>query len=97
LLGQQPRSNKAISAIVSWPGNHHHSGTGWVPLDDAIGHRPPGILHQGDAWNSARDGQAVGFRHLGRGEEFDHAQRTLGAAIAHPQAAVPPRRDLHNR
>ena len=41
-----------------------------MPRRDAIGDRPAGILHQFDAWNAARNRQAVGFGHFGGCEEF---------------------------
>ena len=44
-----------------------------------VGDRAAGILHQLDAGNAAGDGQPVGLRHLGGGQQFDHVLERVSA------------------
>ena len=73
-LGQMPRRDKAVAAVIAGPGHDHHAAA-LQHGADRIGHRAAGILHQLDAGGAAGDGQPVGFGHFGSGEQFDHRFR----------------------
>jgi hypothetical protein len=75
---QQPCRDEAITAIVSWTGHNNDPCTRRMPLSNAVGNRPTGILHQSDSRNAARDADAIGVGHLFGGEKLNH-YHTLAA------------------
>ena len=96
-LGQMARRDETVTAIVARPRHNHHAPA----LQQGarrIGHGAAGILHQVDAGHAAGDGQPVGLRHFGVGEEFDHRGRDYRAA-ARPtnRANRLPRADVSGR
>ena len=71
-LGEEPRGDKAIAAVVAGPGHHDDPAAGRMASDDGGGDRGSGALHQVDAGHATRNRQAVGFGHFGGGEELKH-------------------------
>jgi hypothetical protein len=99
LLGQNTRRHKPIAAVIPGPRNHDGLRSGRVAGEYGFGHRPPGILHQRGTRYPAGDGEAVGFRHLGGGEQFDHSRASLGRVFVLRQRSAfslrQPRTFLH--
>ena len=95
-LGEKPRRDKTVAAVVAGPGHDHDAAAGGLSAGDRLGDRPAGILHQLDAGDAAGDGQPVGLRHFGIGEQFDHA---VGNRIAEcgrlANIALPIAHDAH--
>ncbi len=98
-LGQHPRRDKPVAAIVAGPAQHQQ-GALWPAPRDGIGHRAPGILHQHDAGDPAGDRQPVGLPHLlwrqqrmpfpGRGQSAHSGQKWGGTPLSQrpaPRAA----------
>jgi hypothetical protein len=76
--GQQSCRDETITPVVSRTGDDHDPCAPWKPLRNAVGNRPPGVLHQCDPGHAARVADAIGVCHLGRGEKLDHDQQVSG-------------------
>jgi hypothetical protein len=71
-LGQNARRYKAVTAIVAGSGDDRDLRSRRMARANAVGDRAAGIFHERDTGSTARNSQAVGLRHLGRGQQFDH-------------------------
>ena len=76
-FGQNARHDETIAAVVPGPGNDGDAQARRMARGDPVRDRSAGILHQFDAWNAARNRQAVGLRHLSCREQFNHRSESI--------------------
>jgi hypothetical protein len=72
-LGEDARADKTVAAVVARACHHAHRA-GRMPRH-RVCDRASGLFHQPDAGGAALDRQAIGRRHLRRGQELDHGGR----------------------
>jgi hypothetical protein len=72
-FSEEPRRDKAITAIISGSSQHNDLRAGRLMRRDRIGNRFAGALHERKAVHAPGNRQPVGLRHLVVGEDFDHA------------------------
>ena len=70
-LGQHPRRDEPIAAVVPWAGDDRHARAQRLTRY-RISNRTPGFLHQHNTRSSANDGQTVALAHFLGCQQFDH-------------------------
>ena len=76
-LGEMPRNDKAIAAIVAGAAKHRDASRVGSHIGHRVGDRPARSLHQRDTGDPAVDRQAIGNRHFLRGQKFNWAVRPV--------------------
>ena len=89
-LGEEPRRDKTVAAVVARPGHDGDATAGALERQPRLGDRPAGALHQIDAGDAAGDCQPVGLRHFAVGEELDHARATITNAAFRREITAQP-------
>ena len=79
-LGQEPRGNKTIAAVIARPGDNDDPAAGRMARGHGLGHGATGALHQLAAGDPAGDRQPVGVGHLRAGQKLKHAALRIAKA-----------------
>ena len=70
-VAQVAGGDKAVAAVVAGSTEDGDASTRRRHQRRLIGHRAPGVLHEGQAGDAGRHRQAVGARHLRVGQELE--------------------------
>ncbi len=79
-LGEKPRRDKAVAAIVAGPGDHDDPAAGGLWRAAASATARPAFSIRSMPGDAAGDRQPVGLRHFGGAENFDHAAHRIAKA-----------------
>ena len=71
-LCQDACGNKTVASVVAGACDDCDVLAGRMARGDGVGNRPAGIFHKLDASKPTCNGAAVGFCHLGGGEQLKH-------------------------